>query len=273
MSALGWIVLISLPLSGALLVMLVPEPKAPAAGLVSWRRGLVVAAQNAPFMRLLATNFLGRIGTAANLAVVVWFFEKGLDLGEAAGIPLVVYLVTAVAGAPLWIWAGHVIPKHNALIAASLGGITVFGVLFFVPQHELVLTTAIMAIAGIAGSAAATLGASIGADVIDLDTLRSGEARAGLLIAFWSMAQKGADALGVGLGLLLLSAFAFDPNGANDAHAVLGLKIVYIAMPIAFWLASAIFIWRFPITPERQRLIRKALERRAKRNGSASERS
>jgi Na+/melibiose symporter-like transporter len=267
MATLGWIVLILLPLSTLLMVWLVPEPKTVASGLVSWRRGLAVAARNGPFMRLLATNFLGRIGTAANLAVVVWFFEKGLDLREAAGIPLVVYLVTAVAGAPIWIWAGHIIAKHTALIIASLGGIAVFSVLFFIPQHELMLTTGIMAVAGIAGSASATLGASIAADVIDLDTLRSGEARAGLLLAFWGMAQKGADALGVGLGLLILSAFAFNPNGANDPTAILGLKIVYIVMPIIFWLTSAIFIWGFPITPERHRLIREALERRAKRNG------
>jgi GPH family glycoside/pentoside/hexuronide:cation symporter len=265
MTTLGWMVLVLMPLSALWLVWIVPEPKTVSSGLVSWRRGIAVAASNGPFMRLLATNFLGRIGTAANLAVVIWFFEKGLDLGEAAGLPLLVYLLTAVLGAPIWIWAGHVISKHNALIIASLGGIAVFSVLFFLPPHELMLTTIIMAFAGIAGSAAATLGASIAADVIDLDTLRSGEARAGLLLAFWGMAQKGADALGVGLGLLILSAFAFDPNGANDAHAVLGLKIVYIVMPIVFWLLGAIFIWRFPITPDMQRRIRAALEKRAKR--------
>jgi len=268
MSTLGWIVLILLPPSAALMVWLVPEPETVTSGLVSWRRGLRVAVSNGPFMRLLATNFVGRIGTAANLVAVVWFFEKGLDLGVKAGIPLVVYLVTAVAGAPLWIWAGHKIAKHNALIIASLGGIAVFGVLFFIPPGQLGLTTAIMAVAGIAGSAAAVLGASIAADVIDLDAMRSREARAGLLLAFWGMAQKGADALGVGLGLFILAAFSFNANGANDAHAILGLKIVYIAMPIVFWLLSAIFIWRFPITPERQARIRAVLQRRAKREAA-----
>jgi glycoside/pentoside/hexuronide:cation symporter, GPH family len=122
-----------------------------------------------------------------------------------------------------------------------------------------------MAVAGIAGSASATLGASIAADVIDLDALRSREARAGLLLAYWGMAQKGADAIGVGLGLTILSVFAFDPNGANDAVALFGLKVVYILVPILFWLLSAIFIWGFPITPERQRRIRSLLERRAAR--------
>ncbi len=68
--------------------------------------------------------------------------------------------------------------------------------------------------------------------------------------------------------MFILAAFSFNANGANDAHAILGLKIVYIAMPIVFWLLSAIFIWRFPITPERQRRIRAVLERRAEREAA-----
>jgi len=112
-------------------------------------------------------------------------------------------------------------------------------------------------------AASATLGASIAADVIDLDASRSREARAGLLLAYWGIAQKGADAIGVGLGLSILSFFAFDPNGANDDTALFGLKVVYILVPMLFWLLSAIFIWGFPLTPERQRRIRSVLERRA----------
>ena len=265
MTMLGWIVIVMLPLSALLMVWLVPEPKSVAHGMISWRKGVQIAARNGPFMRLLAANFFGRIGSAANVAVVIWFFEKGLALGEGAGLPLIVYLLTAVLGAPLWIWVGHMIPKHQALIIASFAGIASFSVLFFLPPGQLLLTTVIMACAGIAGSASATLGASIAADVIDLDALRSREARAGLLLAFWGMAQKGADAIGVGLGLWILSFFAFSPNGANDASALFGLKIVYIVLPILFWLVSMIFIWGFPITPEYQRRIRALLERRAAR--------
>lgn len=95
------------------------------------------------------------MGSAANLAAVIWFFEKGLALGEGAGLPLVVYLLTAVLGAPLWTWVGHIIPKQQALIIASLSGIAAFSVLFFLPPGQLMMTTLIMAMAGIAGSASA----------------------------------------------------------------------------------------------------------------------
>jgi len=268
MNGLGWIALFLMPPSVLLLAVFVPEPKTVARGMISWSKGLQIAVGNGPFMRLLAANFVGRIGSAANLAVVIWFFEKGLDLGIGAGLPLIVYLLTAVLGAPLWIWVGHKIPKHNALILASLCGMAAFGILFFLPKGLLLFTTIIMAFAGIAGSASSTLGASIAADVIDLDALRSREARAGLLLAFWGMAQKVGDAVGVGLRLTILSQFGFDPNGGNDETALLGLKLAYIALPIACGLTSAIFIWRFPITPERQRRIRALLERRATREAA-----
>lgn len=268
MTGLGWIVLVLMPLSVLVLTSVVPEPKTVARGMVSWTKGLKVAAKNGPFMRLLAANLLGGIGAAANLAVVIWFFEKALDLGTAAGVPLVIWLLTSILGAPLWIWVGHKIAKHNALILASLCGIAVFAVLFFMPKGQFALTNIVMALAGITGSASATLGASIAADVIDLDALRSREARAGLMLAFWGMAQKMADALGVGLGLLILSLFGFNPNGANDETAVLGLKLAYIAVPIVFSLLSISFLWRFPITPERHRRIRALLERRATREAA-----
>ncbi|GEM_PF-6687489 len=119
--------------------------------MISWTQGIRIAARNGPFLSLLAANFLERIGSAANLAAVIRLFEKGLALGEGAGLPLVVYLLTAVLGAPLWIWVGHIIPKHQALIIASLSGIAAFSVLFFLPPGQLMLTTLIMAAAGIAG--------------------------------------------------------------------------------------------------------------------------
>lgn len=268
MHTLGWIVIVLLPLSALILVWQVPEPRSVAHGMISWRKGIQIAVRNGPFMRLLAANFFGRVGSAANIAVVIWFFEKGLSLGEGAGLPLLVYLLTAVMGAPLWIWVGHKLSKHQALILASMSGIAAFSVLFVMPPGQLLLTTMVMAVAGVAGSASATLGASIAADVIDLDALRSREARAGLLLAFWGMAQKGADAIGVGLAMWILSMYGFEPNGANDETAVFGLKIVYIAFPIVFWMLSALFIWRFPITPHRQRRIRRLLERRAAREAA-----
>jgi Na+/melibiose symporter-like transporter len=268
MSGLGWIVLALMPLSALLLIGFVPEPKSVARGMVSWTKGLKVVAHNGAFMRLLAATLLGGIGAAANLAVVIWFFEKALDLGPSAGIPLIVWLLASIFGAPLWIWVGHKIAKHNALILASVCGIAIFGILFFLPKGQFALTNVIMALAGITGSASATLGASISADVIDLDALRSREARAGLMLAFLGMAQKMADALGVGLGLLILWLFGFNPNGANDETAVLGLKLAYIAVPIAFSLLSISILWRFPITPERQRRVRSLLERRATREAA-----
>lgn len=265
MHALAWIAIVLTPLSALALVALVPEPEAVAKGFVSWRKGAMVVARNGPFMRVLASNLLGSIGGAANVAVVIWFFEKALDLGTLAGVPLIIWLAASIAGAPLWIWLGHRISKHNALITSALCAAAIFAVLAFIPPGQFWLTNFIMVLSGLCGSASATLGASIAADVIDLDAMRSRESRAGLLLAFWGMAQKMADAIGVGLALAILSTFGFNANGANDATAILGLKIAYIAMPIAFSLLSIAFLWRFPLTPARQRRIRRVLERRADR--------
>jgi len=53
---------------------------------------------------------------------------------------------------------------------------------------------------------------TIAADVIDLDTLASGEQRSGLFFAVWGMTTKLALALGTMLGTALPAAFGDDPS-------------------------------------------------------------
>ena len=116
------------------------------------------------------------------------------------------------------------------------------------------------------GSAAATLGQSIAADVLDLDELRSRQSRAGLLLAFWAMGGKLADAVGGFLALMILASFGFSPQTmANAPDAVWGLTLTYIVMPWPFYFVSILLLWNFPITRERQARIRRLVERRALR--------
>jgi Na+/melibiose symporter-like transporter len=104
------------------------------------------------------------------------------------------------------------------------------------------------------------------ADVIDVDTLASGEQRSGLFFAVWGMAIKLSLALGVLLGTLLPSMLDYDPSASEvSAEVQSGLMVVYGLVPAAMMAAGALFLLRFPIDRARHDQIRAALEARLSR--------
>ncbi len=114
---------------------------------------------------------------------------------------------------------------------------------------------------GLSMAVGPTLGASMAADVIDLDILETGGSRAALFISLWSMGTNLALALGVGAALWLLGLSGFRPAGPNGAPELFALTALYCLVPIGLWVVSVLPVWSFPITPERQAEIRAAIER------------
>lgn len=103
---------------------------------------------------------------------------------------------------------------------------------------------------------------SMKADVIDLDTLNSGEDRAALFFAVWSFVSKIALSVGPFLGLTMLALTGFDssPGAINSENQILGLKIIFsFACPV-FFIITNLIAYGYPITKERQIEIRKELE-------------
>jgi len=127
-------------------------------------------------------------------------------------------------------------------------------------------TTLLIANVVIRGSSFASilfLANSIAADVIDVDTLESGEQRSGLFFAVWGMVTKLSLALGVVLGTALPAAFGYDPTGEAISASVVGrLMMIYGAVPALLMGLGSLFLWRFPITRERHAEVRAALDAR-----------
>ncbi len=267
MDFLGVGSLFLLPVSVAVLAFGVPEPPVREQSRLPYFKGLQLAAQNKPFIRLVAATFIGRIGTGMNQSMVLWFFAFAMGLTpEVAGLPLLVWLTLAVMGAPLWMYLGTRWGKHRALSFSVFLAVGSFSTLLWMPEGALVPCVIAMAFAGIAGAASFTLGTSMAADVIEYDNLRGREQRAGLLVALWGLVGKLADAIGIGLAAILVAQFGFSPNAPVDETASLGLTIAYVVVPALIGLSTVPFYWNFPITPEVQRRIRAIVAKRAARS-------
>jgi Na+/melibiose symporter-like transporter len=162
-----------------------------------------------------------------------------------------------------------VITKHKALSIAMLLAVAVFVVLPVFRESGYWPNIILFAVIGAAFSAPYTLGQSIAADVVDFDSLKTNEPRAGLVISFFGLAIKGGDALGAGFALMLVGWLGFEAGtGAKSPEAISALASVFSLLPITFYVLAVALIWTFPITPEVQKRIRRLIERRAARAAS-----
>ena len=100
------------------------------------------------------------------------------------------------------------------------------------------------------------------ADVVDLDSLRTGKRRAGLFFALWSMATKLALAGAVGFAFPTLEWLGFESGGVNDEAAILSLAVIYAIIPTVLKACVIVLIWNHPITARRQGIISRRLDRR-----------
>ena len=75
---------------------------------------------------------------------------------------------------------------------------------------KFLLFIAIMCLKGSAIGALAALPAAMAADVVDVDTARTGKQRAGAYFSIWSMTRKMAYAVGILIGTGMAVAFGFD---------------------------------------------------------------
>jgi Na+/melibiose symporter-like transporter len=93
--------------------------------------------------------------------------------------------------------------------------------------------------------------------------LKTRQPRAGLLISFFGLAIKGADALGVGLALMIVGWLGYNASAeVKTPEAIQTLTAVYVLFPVVFWIPAIAMLWNFPITPAVQRRIRNLIERR-----------
>ncbi len=259
------VVVIALPLLVAAAVMGVPE--GPREGFAHERRGIFeglrLVARNPAFRRMIGcvVFFVSGIAIQGTLHRLV-LADVMHDEGRFPLMLLVENLAT-LAAVPVWLRTSLATGKHRALVAAALW-LAVFSVpLVFLREGDTAALIVLIAIRGSSFASILFLANSIAADVIDLDTLASGEQRSGLFFAVWGMTTKLSLALGVLLGTALPAAFGYDPSVEGAAPAVQArLMAFYGGVPALLMTIGALFLRGFPVTRERHAAVRAEIARR-----------
>ena len=261
LAAFALLVGIGLPLAALTTVARVREPADVTRARLPLRAGFAYMRANRAFLRLLLAYLLNGLANGFPATLFLFFVTQRLRAPEAVGAVLVVYLLCGIAGVPLWLALARRWSKHRAWCAAMLLASAFFGVAPFLGAGDGTWFGVIGVATGLALGADLILPPAIQADVIDADTEKSGEQRAGIYFAVWGLATKLALAGAVGLAFPVLAARGFDPGAdAQSGEALTALAFLYAGLPVLLKLGAVAVMWNFPLGPEQARATRERIE-------------
>ena len=288
--SIGMCVVMPIVVLNALVV--VPEyPVVETREKIPLKESLKIVFQNGPYITLIIIFMFSTLGSAMTNSLSFFFVKHVLLAGDLYGLYLAPYFISQIAAIPIWFALSRRIGKHRATMVA-IGWYSFWAcfvpiiavlpdpwfdafeipvLLSFLPEAQYVsvvshfegidtgkflLFIAIMCLKGSAIGALAALPAAMAADVVDVDTARTGKQRAGAYFSIWSMTRKMAYAVGILIGTGMAVAFGFDSladpmNTTNTEFSLLMLAIMYSVVPAMFKFVAMPLLWKYPLTEAR----------------------
>lgn len=253
----GTTMLIIMPICVLLTVCFTPEPAQQVRSTVPVLPGLKLMLKNGPFLRLVLAFMIGSIGLNITTPLYIFFVAEVLGSENESVYMLICFYLASITAIPFWVWLASRIGKHKAYIASYFTIALAHPFYLLLGEGDFWWMLPITLATGFAaGGFSQTLPNSMKADVIDLDTLNSGENRAALFFSAWSFAQKATASVGGAIAMFGLALWGFNAGGVNGESELFGLRFLFSTFPSIFFISGALILWRYPINEERHAEIR-----------------
>lgn len=264
MYGLALAICITAPIAAILLAVFVretPPSAAENARQVSYVEGLKRLWQNKPMRMIVGIILIVTLAEAFRNALSL-FFMKSVIQAKGVGTLYFIYFVAGLAAVPGWLWLGRKLGKHISF-AITLITVAIISAINMLFSSDTYTAFVIFFIAkGACFGGLQFLPLAILADVIDVETAETGEARAGSYFALASMTSKISTALGTFLAIWALSFTDFNAKALaeNGPDEVLVLRILYAIIPAIFFIGAIVICVRFPLTASVQAELRQRIE-------------
>ncbi len=271
LAALAWTILGLLPLAAAICFFAVKEPPLTHHEKVPFREGLRYLLKNGPMLRVLMIVLLVHFGESFRNAVS-WFFIKDIVGVPTIGAAYFFYFIAGLAAIPFWLALGRRFGKHMAFMCTLVVVAMVSAANLFLAQGNYLPFFLLFIVKGFCFGGLHFLPIAMLADVVDVDSARTGGKRAGTYFAIFGCTEKIAIALGTGMSLNVVGLLGFEPSlgvSGSSEVGVTALRLVYCLGPVVFYGLAFRLIWNYPLTPARHDRLRQRLARREAKRAAA----
>ena len=275
LSNFGWVIVTILPLTAMLVLMKVPEVPSFNAPDVSFTDGLKRMYKNKLFARLLVIELLIAGGENFRNTLSLFFVQDYIGAGRV-GYLYVIYFGVGLAAMPVWDWIARRYGKHQSL-ACAMVFVSIVSVSVFLLEHgQVVEFYVLFALKGFCFGAFAYLPRAMLADVVDVDTIRSGNARPASYFAIHGFMTKCAASFGgLSLPILALVGYQTDPGVTNGPDQLMWLGILYAIVPTSVFIVALYLSVTWPLNADVhskvQRIVAKRYARQMAVNDAGKE--
>jgi GPH family glycoside/pentoside/hexuronide:cation symporter len=179
----------------------------------------------------------------------------------------VIYFGVGLAAIPVWDWIARRYGKHQSLGGAMIFVSIISIACFMLEYGQVTEFYVLFALKGFCFGAFAYLPRAMLADVVDLDTLRSGSARPASYYSILGFMTKCAASFG-GLSLPILGYVGYQTarGSVNGPEELMWLGVLYAIVPTALFLVALYLSVTWPLNAtlhaKVQRIVEKRLSRR-----------
>lgn len=250
LASVGVTMMVLMPVCVLVTLFRVPAPRERLASVMPVFQGMRLMFANGPFKRLILAFMVGSTAMSITTPLYLFFITFVLEAEDRAVFMLTFFYLANFSAVPFWVWLSHRMGKHGAYIGSFALIAASHPLYLLLGEGDFWWMLPITLLTGFAAGGFAALPNSMKADVIDLDTLQSGENRSALFFSTWSFTAKLASSLGGWIALTGLAWVGFDaaPGARNEPEQLFGLRFMFALLPSAFFLLACAVIWRYPIT-------------------------
>ena len=252
---MGWLLILSLPLTVGLAVWKVRDPRlsssvGPARPKLNFL-GAVGLLRDGAMARILTMEVLIGLAIAATGSTYLFAAEWGFGVTDGASAILMLYFLSGLVCMPFWLKLAERTEKHTTLVYMCV--YATFAHLIYLPLSALNAGIPILIVAAVLSGAPfgapVALLRSMMADVSEQSLVKTGADSSGLSFALLTSAFKTGQSFAIGIPFVLLGLFAgFDPVGDNSPEAVRNLMLIFAGVPAVAYAAAALTARNYPLT-------------------------
>lgn len=227
-------------------------------------KAILTSFKNKPFIILMLAFILSSFSFTVLTALVPYFIQYQLDMGDQVSFVLLVMLLTiGIFLVPAKLISDRINKGPAYALGLFIASVAVIAS-FFLPRGETPLIYVVAAVAGMGFSAQWIFPWSMLPDVVEYDEKMTGERREGIYYGLWAFLTKFTGALGVAVSGWALGLFGYVPNVEQTARALFGIRLFFSVVPAVVILISLPFLIWYPITRNNHaELVRELAERKA----------